>query len=89
MTDRLDHFLDRLSRIPAGYSEGDFDARRYGVTHRSSADGKRAWLYGEELGGDNRISCNVYRIAGRTILKPCEMPEQKVIDFVLGFTPLA
>ena len=85
MSDRLNLFLDCLSRIPAGYSEGHFDARRYGVTQSSSADGKRTWLFGEELGGDNRISCNVYLIGARAILKPCEMPEDKVIDFVLGF----
>jgi len=78
-------FLDRLAALPLGYSEGLFAGRRYGITLSASADGRRRWLFGEELGGADRISCNLYRPAGRApLLRPCEMPAEKVIDFVLG-----
>jgi hypothetical protein len=86
MEPRMDDFLARLALLPKGYSEGVYDGRRYGITLSSSADGKRRWLFGEELGGTDRISCNVYVLgAGRVALKPCEMPAAKVIHFVMGF----
>ncbi|KQT46392.1 hypothetical protein ASG43_11835 [Aureimonas sp. Leaf454] len=81
-------FLARLDALPTGHSEGVFEGRRYGVTVRISEDGRRRWLFGEALGGLDRISCNLYRLAdGRWLLKPCEMPRDKVIDFVLAYRP--
>ncbi|MBY5549930.1 hypothetical protein HFO61_24505 [Rhizobium leguminosarum] len=59
-----------------------------GVTVKRSEDGKRIWLYGEELSATDIVSFNLYRLAGpRSILKPCEMSTAKVIEFVLGFEP--
>ena len=88
MTDALIDFLANLSALPPGYSEGEFDGRRYGVTVRASKDGKRIWLYGEALGGPDRVSCNLYRLeGGRCLLKPCEMAADKVVDFVRRFRP--
>ena len=84
----MDSFLAKFDALPAGYGEGRFAGRRYGVTLSASADGRRRWLYGEELGGPGRISCNLYRLAdGQVALRPCEMPADTVIDFVLGFEP--
>lgn len=81
-------FLDRFLALPAGYSEGRFGGRRYGVSVSSSADGKRRSLFAEELGGKDLVSLNLYLLAsGKALLKPCEMPEAKVIDFVMGFEP--
>ncbi|MFC0407473.1 hypothetical protein [Roseomonas elaeocarpi] len=78
-------FLERIAALPLGYSEGLCDGRRYGITLRASADGRRRWLFAEELGGTDRISCNLYQPAGRApLLRPCEMPATKVIEFVLG-----
>jgi len=84
----LSLFLERFDVLPLGYGEGTFAGRRYGVTVRASEDGKRGWLFGEELGGRDRVSCNVYRLGGgRARLLPCEMPAEKVVAFVLGFVP--
>ncbi|WP_233356053.1 hypothetical protein [Henriciella aquimarina] len=52
-----------------------------------SSDGRRVKLYGEALGGADHVSFNLYVVAGQARLKPCEMPRQKVIDFVAGFRP--
>ncbi|MBY3473606.1 hypothetical protein HFN78_22255 [Rhizobium laguerreae] len=53
---------------------------------KRSQDGKRTWLYGEELSGTDIVSFNLYRLSGpRSMLKPCEMSSTKVIEFVLGF----
>ncbi|KOF13199.1 hypothetical protein AC244_32165 [Ensifer adhaerens] len=81
-------FEDALARLPDGYVDGNFGGRSWGVTVKRSQDGKRIWLYGEELSGTDIVSFNLYRLAGsRLILKPCEMSSAKVIEFVLGFEP--
>ncbi|WP_017957169.1 hypothetical protein [Rhizobium leguminosarum] len=79
-------FEDALAKLPDGYVDGYFSGRPWGVTVKRSEDGKRTWLYGEELGGADIVSFNLYRLAGPgPILKPCEMSSAKVIEFVLGF----
>lgn len=82
-------FLARLQGLPSGYGEGWFRRRRFGVTVTWSDDRRRCWLYGEELGGEDRISFNLYLLRdGRMELRPCEMPAEKVIDFVLDYEPI-
>lgn len=81
-------FAARLAAMRPGYREGLHDGRRYGATLKVSADGRRRWLYAEELGGTDFVSANVFMLDGaRVLLKPCEMPEEKVVAFVLGFVP--
>lgn len=88
MQDDLTPLLARLETLPRGYRVGRFEGRRYGVTVRSSEDGSRWWLFGEELGGVDRVSCNVYRLSdGSVRLRPCEMPAEKVTAFVADFEP--
>lgn len=79
-------FLRALDALPAGYGEGTYDGRRWGVTLTRAPDRRRCWLYGEELGGGGRVSFNLYRLAGgRAALRPCEMPAAWVIAFVTGY----
>jgi len=81
-------FEDALAKLQDGYVDGHFGDRPWGVTVKRSEDGKRTWLYGEELSGTDIVSFNLYRLAGSgSILKPCEMSSAKVIEFVLGFVP--
>ncbi|MBY2908544.1 hypothetical protein [Rhizobium leguminosarum] len=81
-------FEDALAKLPDGYVDGYFGNRSWGVTVKRSEDGKRTWLYGEELGGTDIVSLNLYGLAGSgSTLKPCEMSSTKVIEFVLGFEP--
>ncbi|MBY3093487.1 hypothetical protein HFO68_33415 [Rhizobium laguerreae] len=81
-------FEDALAKLPDGYVDGYFGNRSWGVTVKRSQDGKRTWLYGEELSGTDIVSFNLYRLAGPgSILKSCEMSSAKVIEFVLGFEP--
>lgn len=77
-----------LGSLPDGYSQGDFQGQRWGVTVRRGLDGRRLWLYGEELGGKDIVSFNLYSgVGNRPLLKPCEMSSAKVVEFVLGFRP--
>lgn len=78
-----------LAKLPDGYIEGRFADRLWGATVKRSTDGKRTWLYAEELGGSDIVSFNLYSLSASGLaLKPCEMSSAKVIDFVLGFEPL-
>jgi len=79
-------FLDRLQMIESGYYVVSYHGRAYGMTIEVSADERRHKLFAEELGGNDHISFNLYLLVGKEpLLKPCEMPAKKVIDFVLGF----
>ncbi|MEH7840010.1 hypothetical protein V7796_31240 [Rhizobium laguerreae] len=81
-------FEDALAKLPEGYVDGHFGNRPWGVTVKRSKDGKRTWLYGEELSGSDIVSFNLFQLAGTgSLLKPCEMSSAKVIEFVLGFEP--
>jgi len=81
-------FEDALAKLPDGYVDGYFGNRSWGVTVKRSEDGKRTWLYGEELSGTDIVSFNLYHLAGSgPTLKPCEMSLAKVNAFVLGFEP--
>ena len=80
-------FLRRFLEIEPGYYTVLYKCRTYGMTVHASADGRRRKLFAEELGGTDRVSFNLYVLEGKApLLKPCEMAEQKVIDFVLGFS---
>ena len=84
-----DVFLNSYNALPPGSFFGVFKGARYAITRTLSEDVKRSWLYAEELGGTNYISCNVYFLESGARLKPCEMPEDKVKTFILGVELLA
>ncbi|MEL6567383.1 MAG: hypothetical protein AAFQ22_03120 [Pseudomonadota bacterium] len=85
--DHLGAFLSALKALPKGYSTGDYAGASWGVTVERSEDGRRVKLYGEALGGADHVSFNLYVVGGEPRLKPCEMPERKVVAFVLDYTP--
>jgi len=74
--------LDKLNKIPKGYSEGIFNEKKYGITKAVFNKGKSIKIYAEKLGGKNLVSLNYYRTSNKEVLKPCEMSEQKVKDFI-------
>lgn len=77
-----------LDQIPEGYSHGLFQSRRYGLTKTTFSTGRSLKFFAQELGGPDFISLNLYFLATGETLKPCEMPEDKVIAFVLTVTPI-
>lgn len=74
--------LNHLNQIQEGYSEGIYNNNKYGITKTIFNKGKSIKLYAEELGGNDFISLNYYITKSKDLLKPCEMPEAKVIDFM-------
>ena len=81
----LADFLTAFDALPAGGYGGTFAGKRYRITKTVMATGRSQKLEAEELGGNDYISFNLYRLAdGIALLKPCEMSEEKVTAFVLG-----
>jgi len=78
--------LDFIHKLPIGYSEVLYANKKYGVTRTDFNSGKSIKIYAEELGGNNFISLNYYVTSSKELLKPCEMPEQKVIHFLKNLT---
>lgn len=74
--------LHRIHVIPEGYSEGRYMQRKYGITKTTFNQGKSFKIYAQELGGQDFISLNYYITSTDEKLKPCEMPDVKVIDFL-------
>lgn len=78
-------FLRVFDALPIGGYGGTYQGRRYRVVKSQMAGGRSQKLEAEELGGTDYVSFNLYRLSdGEALLKPCEMSEEKVTDFVLG-----
>ncbi len=83
----IEAFLAAFDALPQGSFTGTAHGRRYVVTRSGFSGDKAQKLVAEELGGADYISLNLYRLASGARLKPCEMPAQKVVDFVLALQP--
>ncbi|MFC2073845.1 peptide methionine sulfoxide reductase [Campylobacterota bacterium] len=70
-----------------GLDDGTYDVyayeKRYLLRKETQLEGKLIKLYAEELGGNDFISLNYYPQLKGGLLKPCEMPQEKVIQFIL------
>ena len=81
-------FLAAFDALPFGGYGATFDGHRYRVVKSQFSCARSQKLEAEELGGNDYISMNLYRLAsGHTLLKPCEMSEAKVRAFVTGVIP--
>lgn len=80
----LSAFLKAFDALPVGAFEVKYKGARYSAVRTQFSNGKSEKMVAHELGGTGYISLNLYRLASGTLLKPCEMPEAKVIDFVLN-----
>lgn len=77
--------MKRIKELPLGYSEVLYRDKKYGVTRSEHNQGKSIKLYAEELGGNDFISFNYYMMTNDAVLKPCEMPEEKVVHFLNNY----
>jgi hypothetical protein len=78
-------FLAAFDALPFGGYGGTFEGRRYRIVKSQFASARSQKLEAEELGGGDTVSLNLYRLAtGEALLKPCEMPAEKVRAFVMG-----
>lgn len=76
-------FYLKLLALPNGANDVFYRDRRYLLRKETLLESKLIKIYAEELGGNDIISGNYYPTLKGGMLKPCEMSDAKVIDFVL------
>jgi hypothetical protein len=76
-------FHERLLSFEDGAYDVIYDDVRYLFRKETHLKGKLIKVYAEELGNTNFISLNYYPQTANGLLKPCEMADEKVIDFIL------
>jgi len=77
-------FYTKLVTLPNGANDVYYNEKRYLLRKETLLNGQLLKLYAEELGGNNIVSGNYYPTLKGGMLKPCEMSDKKVIDFVLN-----
>ncbi|MCB4454751.1 hypothetical protein [Leisingera sp. McT4-56] len=82
--EKLQAFLAAFDALPLGAFTGTAEGCKYMVSREDLAGGKSQKLVARELGGMDYISLNLYRLTSGARLKPCEMPAEKVVRFVLA-----
>lgn len=76
-------FYTKLLAFRDGAHDVRYLDKRYLLRKETLLEGKLLKIYAEELGGNDVVSGNYYPTLKGGLLKPCEMSDQKVIDFVL------
>jgi hypothetical protein len=79
-------FCTKLLQLPDGANDVMYLEKRYLLRKETLLKGKLIKIYAHELGHNNVISGNYYPSLKNGMLKPCEMSDEKVIDFILRLT---
>ena len=82
-------FYRELLALPNGANNVFFKGQRYLLRKETLLEGKLIKLYAEDLSSKDIVSGNYYPTIKNGILKPCEMSDKKVIDFVINCTIIA
>ncbi len=77
-------FYTKLLALPDGANDVMYLGKRYLLRKETLLEGKLLKVYAEELGGNDVVSGNYYPSMKDGLLKPCEMSDKKVIDFILN-----
>ena len=77
-------FYTKLLALPNGANDVHYLDKRYLLRKETLLQGKLIKVYAEELGACDVVSGNYYPTIKTGTLKPCEMSDAKVIDFVLN-----
>jgi len=76
-------FYRKLLTLPNGANDILYQGKRYLLRKETLLGGKLIKLYAEDLASTDIVSGNYYPTMKNGMLKPCEMSDKKVIDFVL------
>jgi len=77
-------FHTTLLKLKDGSYDVFYNEKRYLLSKQTQLNSKLIKLYAKELGANDFISLNYYPNIKGGLLKPCEMPQEKVIDFILN-----
>ena len=81
-------FYTKLLALPNGAHDVLYLGKRYLLRKEILLDGKLLKIYALRLDKKDIVSGNYYPTMKGGMLKPCEMSDKKVIDFVLHLTIL-
>jgi hypothetical protein len=81
-------FYTKLLALPDGANDVMYREKRYLLRKETLLERKLLKVYAEELGNNDIVSGNYYPTIKGGMLKPCEMSDKKVIDFVLNIKVL-
>ena len=79
-------FYRQLLALPNGANDVLYQQKRYLLRKEILLEGKLIKVYAEDLSSKDIVSGNYYPTMKGGMLKPCEMSDEKVIDFVLNLT---
>jgi len=79
-------FYIKLLALPNGANSVFYKNQRYLLIKETLLEGKLLKIYAENLSHLDIVSGNYYPTMKGGMLKPCEMSDEKVIDFVLNCT---
>lgn len=83
MKQTTDGELDLLIRtIPEGWSRTEIDGHSWAVNRITRAGGKVISVDAEQLGTAEQFGANVWVTSDGVVLRPCEVPEEKVMRFL-------
>lgn len=74
--------LEGVEQLEDGFSEVLHRGQRYTVNKTIFNDGKSTKVYAENVANGDFISFNLYITKAGLQLKPCEIPEEKVLSFL-------
>jgi len=77
-------FYNKLKTMPNGAYFVIYNDKKYLLNKETLLNDKLIKIYAKEMGGNDIVSGNYYITIKNGTLKPCEMSEKKVIDFILG-----
>ena len=77
-------FYVKLLALPNGANDVLYKGKRYLLRKETLLNGKLIKVYAEELGNTDIVSGNYYPTMKSGMLNPCEMSDEKVIDFILN-----
>ena len=84
----MNHFRQKLISFSDGSFYVLYKNSKYLVTKQIYSNGKIIKIYAEQLKGNDIVSGNYFLSIKGGLLKPCEMSDKKVIDFVLNLEVL-
>lgn len=79
----MQDFDKKIKALPDGSFFVTFNKNRYLLSKETHLNQKLIKVYAKELAANDFISLNYYPMLQGGLLKPCEMPQEKVINFIL------
>lgn len=78
----MDLFRQKLIKLPLGSFYCIYKNSKYLATKQLYSNNKIIKIYAKELKGNDIVSGNYFLTIKNGLLKPCEMSDEKVLDFV-------